>query len=53
VIAERELAIASGSQCGTFEHPTTVSAPKIEIEEGVAVFGTLWARDQGQVVATQ
>ena len=53
VIAERELAIARGSRCGTLEHPTTVSAPKIEIEEGVAVFGTLWARDYGQVVATQ
>jgi cytoskeletal protein CcmA (bactofilin family) len=53
VIAERELTIAKGSQCGTFEHPTTVSAPKIEIEEGVAVFGTLWAREDGQVVATQ
>jgi cytoskeletal protein CcmA (bactofilin family) len=53
VIAERELAIEKGSQCGTFEHPTTVSAPKIELEGGVAVFGTLWAREDGQVVATQ
>jgi cytoskeletal protein CcmA (bactofilin family) len=53
VIAERELAIATGTQCGSVEHPTTVSAPKIEIEEGVAVFGTLWAREDGQVVATQ
>jgi hypothetical protein len=53
VIAERELAIEKGSQCGTFEHPTTVSAPKIEVEGGVAVFGTLWAREDGQVVATQ
>ncbi len=50
VIAEHELAIATGARCGTFEHPTTVSAPKIEVEEGVAVFGTLWAREQGQVV---
>jgi len=38
-------------QCGSAEHPTTVSAPSIEIEEGVLVFGTLWARDYGQVVA--
>ena len=51
VIAERELAIATGTQCGTLEHPTTVSAPRIELEEGVAVFGTLWAREHGQVVA--
>jgi cytoskeletal protein CcmA (bactofilin family) len=50
VIAERELAIATGTRCGTLEHPTTVSAPRIEVEEGVVVFGTLWARERGQVV---
>lgn len=50
VVAERELAIATGTRCGTFEHPTTVSAPQIEVEEGVVVFGTLWARERGQVV---
>ena len=50
VIAESELAIAAGAQCGTQEHPTTVSAPRIEVEEGVVVFGTLWAREQGLVV---
>jgi cytoskeletal protein CcmA (bactofilin family) len=53
VIAERELEIASGARCGTAEHPTTVSAPHIEVEEGVAVFGTLWAREYGQVVTNQ
>jgi hypothetical protein len=53
VIAERELAIATGARCGTLEHPTTVSAPRIEVEEGVAVFGTLWAREHGQVIASQ
>jgi hypothetical protein len=52
VIAERELAIATGTRCGTWEHPTTVSAPSIEVEEGVLVFGTLWARERGQVVAS-
>lgn len=51
VVAEREISIATGVQCGSAEHPTTVSAPSIEIEEGVLVFGTLWARDYGQVVA--
>jgi cytoskeletal protein CcmA (bactofilin family) len=50
VIAENKLAIATGARCGTQEHPTTVSAPRIEVEEGVVVFGTLWAREQGQVV---
>ncbi len=52
VVAERELAIATGTRCGTWEHPTTVSAPNIEVEEGVLVFGTLWARERGQVVAS-
>jgi len=53
VIAERELAIAIGTRCGTLEYPTTVSAPQIEVEEGVVVFGTLWARERGHVVASQ
>jgi cytoskeletal protein CcmA (bactofilin family) len=53
VVAERELAIATGVRCGTREHPTTVSAPSIEVEEGVLVFGTLWARESGQVVVSQ
>jgi cytoskeletal protein CcmA (bactofilin family) len=50
VIAESKLAIATGTRCGTQEHPTTVSAPRIEVEERVVVFGTLWAREQGRVV---
>jgi cytoskeletal protein CcmA (bactofilin family) len=51
VVAERELAIAAGTLCGTREHPTTISAPAIAVEEGVVLFGTLWAREQGQVAA--
>ncbi len=51
VIAERELSIAGGTRCGTRQYPTTVSAPQIEVEEGVVVFGTLWAREHGHVVA--
>jgi predicted acyltransferase (DUF342 family) len=50
VVAERELLIESGTRCGSLELPTTVSAPRIEIDEGVVVFGTLWAREYGQVV---
>jgi predicted acyltransferase (DUF342 family) len=52
VIAEHGLAIAKGTRCGSAENPTTVSAPHIEVEEGVVVFGTLWARESGQVVAS-
>jgi cytoskeletal protein CcmA (bactofilin family) len=51
VIAERMVLIRNGTHCGTLENHTTVSAPEIQVEEGVIVFGTLWARDQGQVVA--
>jgi cytoskeletal protein CcmA (bactofilin family) len=48
VIAERTMLIQKGTRCGTLQNPTTVSAPNIQVEEGVVVFGTLWARDQGQ-----
>lgn len=49
VISEREMKIERGTRCGTAEQPTTVSALKISAEEGVVVFGTLWARERGQV----
>jgi hypothetical protein len=42
------MLIQKGTRCGTLQNPTTVSAPNIQVEEGVVVFGTLWARDQGQ-----
>jgi hypothetical protein len=50
VIAEREIAIETGTWCGSLWVPTTVSAPIIEIAVGVTVFGTIWARTEGQVV---
>lgn len=51
IIAERLMVLESGTRCGTAAAPTTVSAPWIEVEEGVAMFGTLWAREHGRVVA--
>ena len=51
VIAEREVHVQTGTQCGHPETPTTVSALRIEAEEGVLVFGSLWAREHGKVVA--
>ena len=51
VIAERFLQVERGTRCGSADRPTTVSAPSIDVEEGVVVFGTLWAREHGQVVA--
>ena len=53
IIAESALHISAGTRCGSFRHPTTVSAPRIEAEDGVAVFGTLWAREHGEVVASR
>jgi cytoskeletal protein CcmA (bactofilin family) len=50
VIAEQHLEMESGSQYGTVEFPTTVSAPVIEVHTGNLVFGTLWARERGRVI---
>lgn len=50
VIAERHMKIAAGTRCGTATQPTTISSPRIDVEEGVVVFGTLWAREYGRVV---
>jgi hypothetical protein len=53
VIAEHEMSIEKGTRCGSFRAPTTVSAPTIQIAEGAMVFGTLWARTEGQVVSPE
>jgi len=50
-IAERQIFISTGTQVGEAEHLTTVSAPKIEVAEGVRICGSLWAREHGQAVA--
>src|SRR5262249_49525378 len=50
VIAERQMKIAAGTRCGTSTRPTTISSNRIDVEEGVVVFGTLWAREYGRVV---
>jgi len=50
IIAERQMTIAAGTRCGSSTQPTTISSLRIDIEEGVVVFGTIWARDYGRVV---
>lgn len=50
VIAEHRIAIETGTRCGSVRALTTVSAPTVEIVGGVTVFGTIWARTEGQVV---
>jgi len=51
IISERSLVIDGGAQCGAADAPTTVSATRISIAPGVMVFGTVWAREQGEVLA--
>lgn len=50
VLAERGMVIESGTHCGSASMPTTVGTLTIELEEGVLVFGTIWARNEGRVV---
>jgi len=50
IIAEHGMAIDTGTRCGSPQTPTTVTAPTIEIADGVVVFGTVWARTEGHVV---
>ena len=50
VIAEHGIAIETGTRCGSVWAPTTVSAPTVQIADGVTVFGTIWARTEGHVV---
>ncbi|HXZ34135.1 MAG TPA: polymer-forming cytoskeletal protein [Terriglobales bacterium] len=52
VISEREVHIEAGTSCGTADAPTTVSAPRIDVRAGVVVFGSAWAREHGEVLAS-
>jgi len=52
VISEREIMLQARSQSGTADGPTTVCAPRISAACGVIVFGSLWARERGEVVAS-
>lgn len=49
IISEVEVRLRRGSVVGTLDSPATISAPRIVIETGVIVFGTVWARDAGEV----
>lgn len=52
IAGEGQIVIQSGSIIGTSQHPTTITAPDIRIEEGVIVHGTVWAREKGYVAAS-
>lgn len=49
VIAENLLVIGAGTVIGGPDHPTTVTAPRIIIEGGCTIHGTIWA-SQGGIV---
>lgn len=49
IIAERSMVLYDGTHCGDLQQPTTVSSPEIQVQEGVVIFGTLWARQSGSV----
>ena len=51
VLAEDQIIIGAGTQIGTPNSPTTVSAPRIRIAPDCVVHGTLWARVEGRVEA--
>jgi len=49
VVSESEISIAAGSVIGTPGLATTVTAPRIRVESGCQVSGTLWATAEGVV----
>ncbi|MBK6660980.1 MAG: polymer-forming cytoskeletal protein [Proteobacteria bacterium] len=51
VVSESTISIAAGSVIGTPGLATTVTAPRIRVESGCQVSGTLWATAEGVVDA--
>ena len=50
LLSEEEVVIGTGTQIGSPDCATTVSAPRIRIAPGAVVYGTLWARESGEVL---
>jgi hypothetical protein len=49
LISETVVLLRSGCVIGTAAAPTTITAPRILIEPGAIVYGTVWARERGEV----
>jgi cytoskeletal protein CcmA (bactofilin family) len=49
VLSEQEIVIRAGTYIGTPESPTSVSAPRISVELGSVIYGSVWARQRGEV----
>lgn len=50
IVAEDMVVIASGCVVGSLDHPTTITAPRIRIAPGALVHGSIWAREEGEVL---
>ena len=53
VIAEESVVLGPGCTVGSPASPATVSAPQIEVADGVVVYGTLWAGKAGVVMGPE
>jgi cytoskeletal protein CcmA (bactofilin family) len=49
IIAEETISIAAGTIVGAPGRLTSITAPRIVIEPGAMVYGTIWAMEDGQV----
>jgi predicted acyltransferase (DUF342 family) len=49
VLSETNLWVGTGCRMGTRENPTTVSAPRIVVAPGVIAYGSVWAREHGEL----
>jgi hypothetical protein len=49
LISETVVLLRSGCIIGTAAAPTTITAPRILIEPGAIVYGSVWARERGEV----
>ncbi|MCE1242086.1 hypothetical protein [Oryzomicrobium sp.] len=51
IVAEDVVEIGPGCVVGAPGHPTTITAPRIRIAPGALVYGSIWAREEGEVLA--
>jgi cytoskeletal protein CcmA (bactofilin family) len=51
VLAENTVFIGAGCSIGSPSMPTTISARRIHVSEGVTTYGTIWAHHEGVVAA--
>lgn len=49
VVCEQMIVIEAGTIIGAPDHPTTITAAEIRVEESVIAYGSVWARELGFV----